>query len=474
MTKAILIGIDAATWKIAQPLIERGELPTLAALTKGGASAPLKSLPGYKSPALWTSIATGKMPEKNGVLYFSNLFLDIPKLKVKKDITKNIAVNWPYRVGKLFSKNKKSPSTFTIFSRKAYVYSMLKYGKFLEKFEWGGNYLITSASRSEKAIWDILNEEGTKVSVIGWLVTWPAEKLNGAMVSQRAIEELSKYQHQSRFKVENGKGHAAYPQKLMEELQPFKKTPDSITDREIDAFFHGLEEKEKEFIRSLEFDRKNKFKFFSQLYLIDLFSTKAGLYSKEKHTPNFLTVYLPGLDGVQHLFWQYLHPEEFPFLKIDPKEIKKCEKVIQNYYKFLDSQVASLIEGYENVVIVSDHGMEAIPEKHFDHSAIRSGQHEDSPDGVLIMKGPHIKKNIKLKEAHILDLAPTVLYLLGKPMDANMDGEVLKEAFTENYLEENPIQKKDYGKKKVTDHSFYEQEEQEKVKERLKALGYLD
>lgn len=474
MTKTILIGIDAATWKVINPLLEKGELPAIASLIKEGVSAPLKSLRGYKSPALWTSIATGKMPEKNGVLYFSNLFLDIPKLKVKKDITKNIAVNWPYRVGKLFSKNKKSPSTFTSFSRKAYVYSMLKYGNFLEKFEWGGNYLITSASRTEKAIWDILSEEGMNVGVIGWLVTWPAEKLNGVMVSQRAIEELSKYQHHSRFKVENEKGLATYPHYLLDELKAFKKMPDSITDAEINAFFKGLEKNEKEHIKSLDFDRKNKLKFFSQLYLIDDFSAKVGLYIKEKYTSDFLTVYLPGLDGVQHLFWQYRYPREFPFLNINPEEIKKSEKVIQNYYQFLDTQVAALIEGYENVIIVSDHGMEAIPEKHFDHSAIRSGQHEDSPDGVLIMKGPNIRKNTKLQEAHILDLAPTVLYLLRKPTDANMDGEVLTEAFIEDYLKENSIQKNDYGKKKTADNSFYEQEEQEKVKERLKALGYLD
>src|SRR3989344_6699966 len=190
MSKTILIGIDAATWKIITPLLERGELPAIASLIKEGVSAPLKSLPGYKSPALWTSIATGKTPEKNGVLYFSNLFLDIPRLKLKKDITKNVAVNWPHRIGRLFSKQQKEASKITSLSRKAYIYSMLKYGKFLEKFGWGGNYLITSASRTEKTLWEILSEEGLKVNIIGWLVTWPAEKLNGIMVSQKAVEEL--------------------------------------------------------------------------------------------------------------------------------------------------------------------------------------------------------------------------------------------------------------------------------------------
>ena len=474
MNRTILLGIDAATWKVITPLLEEGELPTIASLLKEGVSAPLRSLPGYKSPALWTSIATGKSPEKNGVLYFSNLFLDLPRLKIKKDLTRSAVVDWPHRIGKLFSKNQKDPSKITSFSRKAYVYSMLKYGYFLEKFEMGGNYLITSASRKEKAIWDILSEEGFKVNVIGWLVTWPAEKINGVMVSQKGIEELSKYQNQSKFKVEKDKGSISYPYEIMEELKSFNKNPDSISDAELENFFNQLEIEEMKQLRSLEFDRKNKLKFFSQLYLIDEFTTQATVHLNDKYPSDFMTVYLPGLDGIQHLFWQYLFPKEFPFLKIEQKEIVKFGKVVKHYYKYLDLKIAALIKGFETVIIVSDHGMEAISERNFDHSAIRSGQHEMSPPGILIMKGPHLKKDLKLPEVHIFDLAPTILYLLGKEMDLGMDGEVITEAIKGDFLTKNPLRKKDYGKKEISENSVYDQKEQEEVKERLKALGYLD
>jgi len=450
-------------------------LPTIASLIKEGVSASLKSLPGYKSPALWSSIATGKIPEKTGILYFSNLFLEIPKLKVKKDLTKKVIVDWPYRVGKLFSKDKKKPSRIATFSRKAYVYSMLKYGKLFEKAGIGGNYLVTGAFRTEKTIWEILSEEGLKVNVVGWLTTWPAEKVNGIIVSQKAMEGLSKiYQNPEKFKSESDNSRITYPGEILEQLKAFNKAPPSIGGEEIQSFFNSLNQAETEQIRSMHFDRKNRFNFFSQLYLSDIFSTKTSIYLRDKYQPDFITVYLPGLDGIQHIFWHYHLPQEFPFLKLDRKEITKFENVIKNYYKFLDQQVAELIKGFDTVIILSDHGMESIPEKHFDHSAIRSGQHEDSPEGILIMKGPQLKKNAKLPEAHIFDIAPTILYLLGKDVDANMDGEVLTEAVTGEFLKNNPIQKKDYGQKKSSNDSFYEQEEQEKVKERLKALGYLD
>lgn len=475
MSKMILIGIDAADWKIITPLLEQGELPTIASLMREGVSAPLKSLPGYKSPALWTSLATGKMPEKNGVLYFSNLFLDIPKLKLKKDLTANIAINWPYRIGKIFSKDHKNPSSMTRFTKKTYVYSMLKYGKLLEKLKIGGNYLVTGTFRTEKTIWEMLSEEGTTVGVVGWLVTWPAEKINGFIVSAKAVEGSNRiHQANSKYKTENSKGGITYPASIFEELKKFNSTPYSITDQEIDSIFSHLTEQEIEQLRSAHFDKKNKFNFFAQLHLSDTFTAKAGVYLRDSLKSEFLTVYLPGLDGIQHIFWQYHFPQEFPFLKMSSEELEKFEKVVSNYYKFLDKRIASLIEGYETVIIVSDHGMDSIPKKHFDHSAIRSGQHEESPDGICIMKSPLVKNNVKLQEAHLLDIAPTVLYLMGKELDQEMDGEVLTEAIIPSFLNKNPLIKKDYGKKKATENYFYAQEEQEEVKDRLNALGYLD
>ena len=95
-------------------------------------------------------------------------------------------------------------------------------------------------------------------------------------------------------------------------------------------------------------------------------------------------------------------------------------------------------------------------------------------DGVLIMYGGPTKGGAELQGCHIVDLAPTILYLMGEEVPEDMDGKVLVSALTEEYVKAHPIV---YGN--VTDRgadeatTTYSEDEAEKIEERLKDLGYL-
>ena len=56
----------------------------------------------------------------------------------------------------------------------------------------------------------------------------------------------------------------------------------------------------------------------------------------------------------------------------------------------------------------------------------RTGNH--ARDGILVLHGPDVRRGTTLPLAAIEDVAPTVLYLLGLPVDADMDGRVLTDA----------------------------------------------
>ena len=57
-----------------------------------------------------------------------------------------------------------------------------------------------------------------------------------------------------------------------------------------------------------------------------------------------------------------------------------------------------------------------------------------APDGILIVAGPPMRSGVGLQGAHVLDVAPTMLYLQGLPLAADMPGGVFREALSEAFL----------------------------------------
>jgi predicted AlkP superfamily phosphohydrolase/phosphomutase len=60
-------------------------------------------------------------------------------------------------------------------------------------------------------------------------------------------------------------------------------------------------------------------------------------------------------------------------------------------------------------------------------------------NGALIMAGTNVQKGINNFDAHIFDIAPTVLYLLGEPVPQEMDGNILAAPISEEYLENHAL-----------------------------------
>jgi predicted AlkP superfamily phosphohydrolase/phosphomutase len=99
-------------------------------------------------------------------------------------------------------------------------------------------------------------------------------------------------------------------------------------------------------------------------------------------------------------------------------------------------------------------------------------------DGVLMLSGGPIRQDLAFTGAKIVDVAPTVLYLMGLPVPDDMDGRVLTEAIDEDFLELNPVRREnldeEFDEDAVDDsrQSFTEQES-ELIARRLQALGYI-
>jgi arylsulfatase A-like enzyme len=95
--------------------------------------------------------------------------------------------------------------------------------------------------------------------------------------------------------------------------------------------------------------------------------------------------------------------------------------------------------------------------------------------GILIGRGPALKTAVEIENAQLIDLAPTLLYLLGVPVPQDMDGKVLASAFRSGFLAAHPVQAGSAsGISETRQHSGYTEEESAKVEERLRALGYVE
>jgi hypothetical protein len=188
--KVLLVGWDAADWKVINPLLEAGRMPNLARFLEQGVKGNIATLQPALSPTLWTSIATGKRPDKHGILGFSE------------------------------------PDPVT-----------------------GGIRPITNLSRKTKAIWNILNQEGKNTITVGWWPSNPAEPLSkGAMVSN---DYQNAHGQPDSWPLKPGTIH---PERLIRHLKDLRFHPSELDENDLRPFLPGIEGMSREELDKLEKD----------------------------------------------------------------------------------------------------------------------------------------------------------------------------------------------------------------------------
>lgn len=186
--KVLVIGWDAADWKIINPLMDAGQMPTLEKLVNRGAMGKIATLDPPLSPVLWTSIASGKTADKHGILNF-----------VEPD-----------------------PDT-------------------------GDIRPVSVTSRKVKAIWNILTQQGYKTHLVGWWPSHPAEPINGICVSNM-YHKIPK-EKQEEWTLPKG---TVYPEELHEILNSYRIDPYEITGQILLPFVPNAAKIDQEKDKSLQ------------------------------------------------------------------------------------------------------------------------------------------------------------------------------------------------------------------------------
>lgn len=184
--KILLIGWDAADWKIIDKLMDAGLMPALKSVVDRGVRGRLATLDPPLSPMLWTSMATGVRPFKHGVLGF------------------------------------------------------------VEHDGAGGVRPVSSYSRKVPAIWNMLTMEGYRSNIVGWWPSNPVESINGCMVSNLFQQEKKGKDTMDMNDWDMPDG-SIYPDRIREKMMAIRVHPHEITGNLVLPFVpqaHALDKKQ--------------------------------------------------------------------------------------------------------------------------------------------------------------------------------------------------------------------------------------
>ena len=510
--KLIIVGIDGATFNVIKPLVKKNELPTFKKLVDGGSWGELEStIPAVTCPA-WPSFVTGKHPKNHGAYDFfsynqdySRNIMNSTRIRGKRywDYLNEVGlicgvINMPFSyppqkikgfmiTGCLSSEDK----DFTY--PKSLKNELIRNGYIIEPNIYPINdtkcfkdLVKTIELRKETTIrlmknkrWDVL----TVIFRVPEFVQhrfWKKGKIGFIYriykILDKILDEILKEVGEAiNVIIMSDHGFGNIPKSfvqfntwLVKEGYLVVNKPTKIPYQKIHDFMHkvGLE--------NFEFIVKKK-----AISALDIASrgviwhkTKAWARISEDSGFIFLNRkgrFEHGIIGDRN----YIKIREELIKKLEHiRNPKNGEKVIEKIWKkeelYGDSEISpdiifrmqSSYGGWEGL------GYDAFTEI---NEKTRVGTH--APKGIFIAFGPNFKKK-KLEKARIIDLAPTILALYGIKSE-DMDGQVLDIIKKEIKIKKKPKESRREGVE-IHENDVFDENEQEKIIERLRALGYMD
>lgn len=407
--RVMLLGLDGLDPDVVDLLVAEGALPHFAKLRRDGAFGRLRSSRPLLSPILWTTIATGKPPDQHQIGHF-------------------VAVN---------------PVT-------------------------GEQLPVTSRGRKVKALWNIASAAGRRVAVVGWWATWPAESVDGAIVSDHTCYH---FLFDEGLRGGGERSATVHPAALQDRVARLVRRPGDLTAAELAPYVHvdtGALARSFDFADPLAHFR---WAFASA----ESYRAIAADLWRVDH-PDLLLTYIEGTDSVSHLFGHLFRVRGLVGDLADQQ--RRYGDAVEGMYRLADRVVGEwmgMMGADTTLMVLSDHGfaLGALPD---DPNATRDlrrvSERAHRDDGILYLYGRGVRAGATVASPTLLDIAPTVLALLGIAPPRDMSGRVLTGALT---IADPPRLLASYeGGGRAAPTADADPAVDVAVLERLRSLGYLD
>ena len=248
---------------------------------------------------------------------------------------------------------------------------------------------------------------------------------------------------------------------------------DSVPWKTVEAYLEGPRRRPEDFSA----DERQRLDEFRTLLAAGTTYLDIDLAMRKQETLQFESVYFEGTDTVGHLFMSY-RPPQLP--SVDAAGFASFRSVVDRYYENADRMLGRLLEGREGwtVIVVSDHGFASDATRpQTTDSRIGHGAAADwhRRFGLFVISGPGVKRGIRMDQASVYDIAPTILALFHQPVPRSWPGRVLGAVFEPRVFSTAPVRLRadDPVRRGGGEAAVADEQEARELREKLQSLGYL-
>ena len=530
--RLLLIGVDGATFRIIDPLIKEGRLPNIAKMKSIGVHGTLNSTIPLVSPVAWTSLMTGTNPDKHNIYDFVRKVPGSYKFEVNTAANRKVEPFWM----NLSSENKRvfvfgvtmtyppDPVNGYMISglgtpqdsdKQSYIYPpefamdiTNDYADINAMPEADLRKLSSSDIEKEKYLKSIFDDIDNKMKFFKYM--WQKEKFDFSFLFFIHTDGIShyfwRYMDSSHKQYEPG-AYSDSIYKVYEKIDSAIGELLTLIEDETDVVLvsdHGFGSLNRVVFLNNWLASKDYLRFKDVSSFKTLLYKSVGLVRRRKRRKKnikeidwrktkaffsgtvgniFLNIKDREPDGIIDISDYGKLSEELQKDLMDLYDPETGENIVEKVYKkdelfnVKDGTVApdlfvTFKSGYS--VVGEEIGLHAIKDTGgiISNSNNWSGTHE--LEGVFIASGKSFKRGVKVKGATLIDIAPTILYLLGNSIPESMDGKVLKDVINDEFLKLHPISYSNTDDVIKSEKRGYEKGEDESIIKQLKNLGYID
>ena len=480
--RVVILGLDGATWSIIDPMLGRGELPGIASLTARGARATLNSLEPTLSNRVWTSASTGVVPERHGItdFFLDRRFVRVPTIWDLVDAAGGRVGLFEYLVTEpplevdgfvlpgwmAYNPTDSWPPNLVhrlrLLGALHHPFSVVRYraaGR--DRDPRTGVRDLFQAELIATVFMDLHARYSPDVSACIWYGT------------DRLGHTTWRYHDPASFADPIPPGGKRFRTKLTDYYR--------AADREIARVVRSLDDGNTLFILMSDhgmgpMESVRLTGYVRGTQILEALDLSDRFYLASPHSEIFVNARLESrvpdwtvtpeahaaaVDEAAAAFRSVrLADDDTPILQVTAGDMDTVD---------LRIRVPDISRLSSKTPIVA--GETTIPAGAVIQIVENSGTHRIN--GILVMVGPGVPAGARIDPASIVDIAPTVLHTLGFPVAEDLDGRVISEAFTGEWLADHPIRPTptygdiDHGPTQVAEPT-------DDLIERLRSLGYIE